>query len=220
MTLMPMVSATNPLPSLSFLQATEDIANSTVYTFASQSFGAAHPSRLLACLAFFAGNGADRTLASATIGGVSATIVVQNTDTTPINGRTAALIQAEVPTGTSGDVVITASGSCLRCGIALYRIINLKSATAEDTTGTVNDPLAHALSISKGAAVIVGGVWDGPGVVATSGDGSFAEDFDQTLDTGDRMAGGSSHQEAADLSYSVVLNGDNVDAASAGAAWR
>jgi hypothetical protein len=79
------------------------------------------------------------TLSSATIGGVAATIEVQAGGVS----RSVAIITADVPTGTEGDVVLTFSGSTSRvlCGVYAIRQATSVDATASDTsiTGGVED---------------------------------------------------------------------------------
>lgn len=58
------------------------------------------------------------TLASATIAGLTATIEYQTNQNTSSG---VAIIVASVPSGTTGDVVLTFSGTMVRAGVALYR---------------------------------------------------------------------------------------------------
>lgn len=79
-----------------------------VVTFSGVSFGTAAADRIVAIpiLAFMA-SGA-RTISSATIGGISATLVGTETNGPSSFGQ---VIYANVPTGTSGTVVVTFSGT-------------------------------------------------------------------------------------------------------------
>jgi hypothetical protein len=74
-----------------------------------------------------------RTFTSVTIGGVTATILVQNVD-----GNTSAGIAiAAVPTGTSGDVVVNLNGTADSHYLGVWSATGLASPTPVDT-GTVN----------------------------------------------------------------------------------
>jgi hypothetical protein len=79
------------------------------------------------------------TLNSVTIGGVSATLLVQQRNTSSGLSISSFWI-AYVPTGTSGSVVVTFSGNMGRCMGHSYAIYNLNSTTpiSTATAGTAN----------------------------------------------------------------------------------
>lgn len=70
-----------------------------------------------------------KTITSVTVGGVAATLV---TSTSVLTVQSAIYI-ASVPTGTTGNVVVTFSAAGGGCLIAVYALYNLRSATAFDT---------------------------------------------------------------------------------------
>lgn len=112
----------NPPPTITFLQSTNDTANLTTYTFTSQNLGTANANRYIAVCTT---QRSSPTLSSVTIGGVSATIVAQANNT----GNVAGIAIALVPTGATGDIVVTWGSSGLNCAISVYQIDNLLSAT-------------------------------------------------------------------------------------------
>lgn len=102
--------------------------NLSSYTFSSMAFGAAFSGRhILVMVASRASS--TQTITSATIGGVTATIVYQASPT----GTLGAFLIAAVPTGTTGDVVINFSVAMTRCGIGVIALSDLVSTTATDT---------------------------------------------------------------------------------------
>lgn len=107
--------------SLSYINTYEDPANTNSYNFAGVSFGAAVPSRRIVIAVHWGDAVNSETLASASIGGVAATIHGQTSASAACR---VALISALVPTGTSGTVNITLSGAVDRCGLGVYRAIN------------------------------------------------------------------------------------------------
>jgi|SRR3989304_700982 len=116
-------------PSLSFIGVTPDVSNLTVYTFTNHAIGDADPTRrvvVAVSLGFNAAGG--QTLASATIGGIAATIHVQLGSQDCV-----AIISALVPTGTTATIVITASAVAARAAVAVYRAINETVATFHQT---------------------------------------------------------------------------------------
>lgn len=129
------------------------------------SIGAADSSRKIIAVVGW-GSASDQTISSMTIGGVSATVVV-NADTATSSGGLAIAI-ADVPTGTTADVAITFSGTVARSGVSLYRVINLTSstihasttdtaATSGEVTGSLNVP-ANGFCIA-GAVTVDGTAW-------------------------------------------------------------
>jgi len=98
--------------------------------------------------------GTTTTVSSVTVGGVSASAVVTSNNTTGGNQTMAALYVADVPTGTTGDVVITFSATVLRCGANVWRMVGAASGTASATGSSVADPGTANLTIpANGSAV-------------------------------------------------------------------
>lgn len=113
--------------------AAVDASDLTTYTFSSQSFGDAASDRVILVTAAWRLSSGDPVISSATIGGVSATIVRQDH---VARGGTAVLA-AEVPTGTTGDVVINFDIANSRCGIKVYRATGI-SLSSPNTNGSTD----------------------------------------------------------------------------------
>ena len=131
------------------------VTNSTGLTSTTSthtvSFGTADTNRHI-IVAQSNGNG--RTVSSLTIGGVTATELVAFGSS---NQRVRIWIAA-VPTGTSGDVVITHSGSPLYSNVSIYRMVHsnytgaLDTAGADHSSGVVDLPID---TVAGGALVAV-----------------------------------------------------------------
>lgn len=128
-----------------------DTTNLTAYTFSSQSLGTAAVDRRI--IIGVAGSGANAgAVSTLTVGGVSATniIALENVDT-----ETEIWI-ADVPTETTGDVVVTFAAVKARCGIGVYRAIGSRSGAIATSSSTA-DPMSASLLIPyDGIAVGVG----------------------------------------------------------------
>src|SRR3990167_2651308 len=162
----------------SFLQAAVDTTEATIYTFSSQSLGTAAADRYIVVAIAARGLGTTRTISSVTVGGVSATINVQTPNITSNTSLTGIVIAA-VPTGTTGDIVITFDAQMLRCGIGLYRVTNLVSATPTDTDGsTAADPSVTLTTVDGGIAIGVGFTQDTAPQAAWTG---ATENYDNDL---------------------------------------
>lgn len=130
---------------ISFLQGSMDISDLTTYTFASQNLGAADPNRWIVVCVGGAHNAA-RSISSVTVGGVSATKIVQAEGSTVF--RHTSIWVAYVPTGTSGDIVVTWSGAIGRCGYSAYSLITASAPTTAFDTQTDLTLTSSYLSVS------------------------------------------------------------------------
>lgn len=135
--------------TLTFLQGAEDITNTTVFTFASQNLGTADAGRyIIACV--FARNGAAVSVSSVTIGGVTATEVAKVQSATPDSAT--GIFVANVPTGTTGDVVLTTSGS-LRAAISLYSATGITTTAFDSDISQAANPTA-TLNVTAGGFIV------------------------------------------------------------------
>lgn len=131
-------------------------SNLTTYTFSAYGIGAASSSRRV--IAYITGeteSASGRTLSSATIGGVSATIDAQITAGSS-NSVVSAIISATVPTGTTADIVATFSGAMQSAAVAAVAVDGLLSATPHDTLTDTSDPNSGTIDWLNGGFVIGG----------------------------------------------------------------
>ncbi len=129
----------------------------TTVTFSNQAIGAADANRRV-----YVGAGglilAGRTLVSATIGGISASLHVSNSNDSEGNEYFAAIFSAAVPTGTTANVVLTFSGTLndqTDVSIAVYRALYVENTTAYDTDAVDDDDsISLTLDTPSGGFVI------------------------------------------------------------------
>lgn len=140
------------MATISFLQTANTGSNLTTYTFSSQNLGTADANRyIIVAVCARSSDGSDRNLNSVTVGGVSATVNANSM----FSGNTVALAVAAVPTGTTGDVVVTFSGGMGNCGIGLYRALDLSSTTAFDSaTASDADPISANIDIQANGVCV------------------------------------------------------------------
>jgi len=130
--------ATTPI-AYSFTDSEGIQGNNTIFTFSSKAFGAADDSRVIVVSGGVAFSNVSGTVSSATIGGVSATIIVQKLDSFgAVNDKQLSFIlAAAVPSGTSGDVVVTLTRSLNSSnrgmGIGVHRLTGPGVVAADDT---------------------------------------------------------------------------------------
>jgi len=170
-------------PEFAFLQGALDNANSATYTFTAQSLGTAHADRIIIA-AVMSRNGGSVSLSSVTIGGVTASIVVSDT----LSNDIAALAVAAVPSGSTGDVVVTHSTSgSVRCAVALYRAVGFSA-----TPGAVASDISGSRSISIAVptdGVAIGAFKRGNSVAITWT--GVDEDYNVTSEAASRLSSAS-----------------------------
>lgn len=173
---------------------------SNPYTWSGVSIGAAASDRLVIVSVGWAGLGTV-TLSSATIGGVSATIVAQTTGT----NTGIAIIAAVVPTGTTADIVVTMSAGMSRFYYAVWRGTGFVSTTAYDTdapAGGASSARSATIDVPAGGFVFATSQGaDSGGVTWTN----VTEDWDYS-DSNDKHNGGSASSSTLQSGLSVSVS--------------
>ncbi len=153
--------------SCSYVTSAVSASDLTTYTFSSQSLGTAASNRYI-IVAVMARAASSQTISTATIAGVTATQLI---DFGATNTSNAGFLIAPVPTGTTGDVVVTFTGAMVRCAIGVYRVVNLKSITPVDTATSEATPLAGTVDATDGGFVI-GAVFSGGSITGITWTGA------------------------------------------------
>lgn len=136
--------------------ALEDDTNASTYTFTSAAIGTADATRRVVVVAHWAQATNNRTLTSATIGGIAATIHQQSN---PANLASVAIISALVPTGTTATIVLNFNASADRCKIGVFRSVNEQVASPNDTqvdTSFTSNALSVSLAVPQDGWVVAG----------------------------------------------------------------
>lgn len=145
-------------------------------TMAGVAFGGVAWNRYIVCTVVWSCtvNDISTTILSASIGGVSAAALVQNANngTSAFTNYGCAIIRAQVPTGTTGTVVVSFSnGTARRCYISAYRVTGWQTGVANTATaydesvgaGSVN--AASSVSVAANSAVFVVGIHSSAGTL-------------------------------------------------------
>lgn len=161
--------------TVAFLQSALQ-TSSISFTFSSQNLGAAAADRYIAVVIGGWRFAYENSISSVSVAGQSATIACQ-VNNFSTNCGTSGIAIAAVPTGTTGDVVVTMAGNAAQLAIGLYRVTGIDGVTAYDTdTDNANSP-STTIDIPAGG-ICIGGAW-----VATDIDATWAgitEDYDET----------------------------------------
>lgn len=119
----------------------------------TMSFDPADSTRMLVAAVMTTGS---TTVTSCSIGGVSATKIVETTAAVSGHNQTASIFAAMVPTGTSGTVAVAYGGvSQQGCAVSLYLIYGRSNTTPfgqNSTTGTSS--ITTSLSVPAGGFAI------------------------------------------------------------------
>lgn len=153
----------------------------TTYTFSSQAIGTAFVGRRIV-VGVGAINSASRTIASVTIGGVTATQIAFIEATGGGAFVPTGLYIAQVDTGTTANVVVTWSGSASRCSLGVFALSNMTTNTAFDSGTSVTNPITKTLTVPVGGIAIgYATTYNSPGAMSFTWSG-LTERFDQILE--------------------------------------
>lgn len=164
-----------------YLQNTFDGANSTTYTFTAENLGPASSDRYIV-VAIGGRSVAVQTIASVSIGGVTATEIVQSDAWQNSASNATGLYYALVPSGTSGDVVVTWTGAMVRCGIGLWSITGGSLAVSDSAAGTPGGVSADVDIVNPDGGFVICSAMTG--VSGTYAWTNADERFDQAVETG------------------------------------
>lgn len=139
--------------TISYRTQSSDVVDRSTYTFSALDIGTASATRHV--VVGVISSGTSPSVSSVTVAGNSATMVVQVDES---NLRIGLWIVA-VSSGTTGDVVVTHSSSMLRCGVIVWAVYDLSSATATATATDIVPTLSQSLTINAGGIGI--GLADG-----------------------------------------------------------
>ena len=203
------------LPAIAFLQTVESITNETAHTFSAFNFGADAASRRIFIFAVWQGTA--NTLTSITIGGVTATVHV----TTTSGGANCALVSALVPSGTSGDVVVTVGATSNRFGIAGWNVTNLTNASPTSTDSSAGATSDTLTVDAASACIVIAGALSGSGSPGDITISNVTERFDVTYETIHRYVAGDANPSVADATYDMaVVWTTSTDEVAAALSWR
>lgn len=167
-----LVAPAGAATDVTFLQATSSTADTNSYTFSAQNLGTEAADRCIVVeVAARRAAATVTTISTVTVGGSSAAVLrqlsVEESSTATVVGIAAVLL----PTGTSGDVVVTFSGSMVRARIALSTLTGADDCTvaADSDESELNDPSVALDVPDDGSAVAICGYNTGSGSATWTG---------------------------------------------------
>lgn len=170
--------------------------DATSYTFSGMALSAAATDRIIVVGITYFAVGGGLTTSSVTVAGISATQIAQTDAGVGGSTQRAELWAARVPTGTTGDVVVTISGTAARCAAVTYALYGGGGGVGAFRTSTDNNsnPAVTSVVSDAGGVVIT---------VAGANDNVTATTTGATEDADAQIGGEASRITSASIETSV-----------------
>ena len=200
--------------SISYVNRYIITTNGTTYTFSACDIGVASADRRVIVGAHMYG-GTSRQLSSATIAGISATEVTADLN----SSAETVLIIANVPTGTTGDIVLTWSGSCAGSAVSVWYATGLTSDTpvAAVRNSSLTAPTSGSLTTVDGGFIVAAATCQyGSGTTRTHSWTNATEQFDAEIENTGTDGGSFSGAHVVTTGASVTVTDTFSTSASGG----
>ena len=202
----------NSPATVTFTDSSVDATDATIYTFSAQSLGTAAGNRKTVVAAY--GSIGSTSVLALVVNGVSASLAASAAFST----GTIELWEAAVPTGTSGDIVVTWLGAQSRCGIGVWAVYG-GNATPFDTAVDISggDPMGLQINVDTGG-VLIAAAFNSNGSTFTWG--GIDEDYDEAVEGANTQTGASRAFTNFAFNHSVSCNpSSSSDQALVAASW-
>lgn len=144
--------------AVSYESTAQNVNASSSYSFSAMDIGAAAADRRVFITVSWAGDDFPEQIASATIGGIAATIHKQQTLSDSVSQSIGcAILSAVVPTGTTATVVINFTDVAEMCAVGTFRTTGFSAITEALSDTDQNNPVqvvTVAIDIGANGAVI------------------------------------------------------------------
>lgn len=191
-----------PRPTRVYTDQVVDTGTASSYNFASRSIGTAASNRRVLVGVAGRKGGTSPTVTAVTVGGVSATELVQAENE---SANVVAFFMAAVPTGTTATIAVTLDAQSDRLGVSVWAIYDLASDTPTDTATDVSDDEPMDVSLNVAAGGMAFGVGFGANWPSNTWAG-LTEDFETVLE-GDLYWSGASAQGLSAASPRTITLG-------------
>jgi len=189
--------------SISFLALSENVTDASTFTFSNAALGAATSDRkIVVALTCARGTGSPVDVTGVTIGGVTATEAIGfNTS----EGSFGNIFFANVPTGTTGDIVITNDGNSSGMSCGAYRVVDA-AVSAQDTGSSEADPMTDTIAVTKGGVGVACAMSQGSGMGTFAWTGIDDEHYDKQFEGTTYISGASEAFASTDSSLTVTAD--------------
>jgi hypothetical protein len=207
----PVIAGGGAAKSISFIDTAIPTTNLTTYSFTGLDFGAAQDDRYIIGVAV--SGTASRSISSATIGGVTARVVVSATGG---SARNAGIIIANVPTGTSGAIAVTWNSGCFHCAIGWWRATGLGSEVEHHFGSSTADPGTVTINTLAGGIAVAGMISASGGTFSWTG---ASERYDEAIGESSVHSGADANTDGSALQITADDSGSIPARAFVAASW-
>ncbi len=182
-----------------FTDSAQDAVDRTVYTFSSQNLSFADSNRVIVVGTGGRKSAPNANVVSLTIGGISATNAFAESE----GGSVAEIWYANVPTGTTGDVVVTWDTNQVRSGIGVWAIYTSNSTPFDTARFFIFNGSAYVDVPENG--VVIGYAFTGSGIgVGWTG---ATENFEANVESNQASTGAMNNTFiGAEVNHEVDIN--------------
>jgi hypothetical protein len=199
---------------LTYQTSAVSTADATTYTFSGKAIGTAADNRYV--IVAVTGGYAGRTVSTLTVGGITATKLVELVSTAGSSELTSALFIVLVTTGTTADVVVTWSAGQNDCGIGIWSATGI-SATALDTKSSNASPGTFTLTTVAGGVVVCAHNATGTGTTSWT---NTTERYDAVVEDTIHHSGSDAAPGGSTLAVTATYTGSPTKRPSVGASFQ
>jgi len=208
-------AVTDTAPTGSYVSSAQDASSLTTYTFSSQSIGTANTDRqVFVSISGKQASGSGLNISSCTIGGVTANVITeqQSSDATVVGWA-----YANVPTGTTGDIVVTFDAGAQNAAIDVFTTTianpvvwadNGAANNATSLTASINTPTSDGFILAAAAHT------DSSNTATVAWTGDVTESADNKYDTSVGHSSALGTASSGSGSVTVTWDGGSVVAAN------
>jgi hypothetical protein len=195
--------------SFSLTASSVNTGGLSTYTFSGLSLGQEASNRRI--IVALAGQNQTRTVTSLTVAGVAATRIIG--DNPIASGRaTAQLWIADVPSGTTGNVVVTLSGgSWSGCAVGLYAAYDLTTNTPHDSKQATSSTTQASLNLAYKSGFIIAVAAQAANAATSFTWSGLNEDFDLDMEPTNRPASGASLTTSTEGTQTITATTGGAD---------
>lgn len=192
---------------LTYVGSNSSASAATVFTFVAQAIGTAAADRIV-LTGMMAGGGSDNNFTAISVQGISGALA---TTCGPAGSLSLAVGYTPVPTGTTGDVVMTLPATKNRAAVSVWNCTGT-AATPTSTARSGSDTTASVNTVSAAVTVPSGGFFVAQG--GTNNVDSTGLNWTNATERDDIIAGGSARSSGADGTASATISFVTANAAT------
>lgn len=199
-----------------------DAVDRTTYTFSGLVLGDDAPDRYIAVAIAARNNGSSSStfITSVTVAGISATKCVQNVNGSGDKSRAEIWIAA-VPSGATGNVVVTFPVQQARCHVSLFRMTGLNSSTPTATQVSDSSPATLNVNVAAPWVGVAASYAENGFSLATSWSGitQYVDNYNSSENANYSSAYGTGTSAESPRAIGISWTGTATDPASCIAVW-